>query len=163
MPAIALLPRISLRETALDDALARYDANLAAYRILSAKMRHPNRTALFDALSVTRISLVIVTVDRDDGNGLIEHLALIADDRSARLPLGPITLSIPQWGLPDPLPLQLTIPHAIERMAYDCLEENFGSYPCDFTDRETLIFDVINRAVSITKVAKPINSIGNDD
>lgn len=147
MSAIALLPRLSLRDTALDDALARYNANLTAYRVLSAKMRHPNRTALFDALSATRISLVIVTVDRDDGNGRIEHLALIADDRSARLPSGPITLSIPQWGLPDPIPLKLTIPHAIERMAFDCLEQSYGTCEAALSFPDKLVFNVAARSI----------------
>lgn len=150
MSALALLPCVSLRDTALDDALARYDANLAAYRVLSAKMRDPNRTALFDALSATGICLVIVTVDRDDGNGRIEHLALIADDRSARLPSGRITLAIPQWGLPDPVPLKLTIPNAIERMAYDCLEQSYGTCEAALSFPDKLVFNVAARSIMIT-------------
>jgi hypothetical protein len=149
MSKIAKRPRAPLPNTALDDALARYDTNLAAYRDLSEKMRHPNRVALFDALSATRISLIIVTFGGDVGHGRIAHLTLIADDCSARLPLGPVTLSIPQWGLPEPLPLKLTIPHAIERMAYDCLEQSYGTCEAALSFPDKLVFNVASRSIGL--------------
>jgi hypothetical protein len=147
MSAIALLPRAPARDTALDEVLARYDANLAAYRVLSARMRPPNRAALFEALAAARISHVIVTIDPDDDDGRIAQLALIADDRSTRLPQGPISLSIPQWGLPDPIPLELSIPHAIERMAYDCLEQAYGTCEVDLSSPDKLVFNVAARSI----------------
>ncbi len=151
MPATALQPRTVARDIDLEEALARYDANLAAFRVISAKMRQPNRAALFDTLAARRISLVVVTIDHDDNGGRIEKLALIAADPATRLPEEPVTLSIPQWGLPDPISLELSVPHAIERMAFDCLEESFGVCPFDHAGSETLIFDVTNRAVAVTK------------
>lgn len=153
MPAIAEQSRLISRDTALQEALSRYDANLATFRDLSARLRKPNRATLFDTLAATRISLVIVTIGHDDDGGRLENLAVIAADPSMRLPQDPITLSLPLWGLPEPLDLELSIPHAIERMAFDCLEESFGSYPSDFAGSDTLIFDVVNRAVAITKPA----------
>ncbi|MER9580978.1 DUF6878 family protein [Mesorhizobium sp. M0276] len=147
MSAIALLPRAPARDTALEEALARYDANMAAYRVLCAKMRAPNRAALFEALAAARISHVIVTLDPDDDDGRIEQLALIAHDRSTQLPLGPIALSIPQWGLPDPIPLELSIPHAIERMACDCLEQAYGICEVDLSGPDKVAFNVAARSI----------------
>lgn len=151
MPATALQSRTLAHDIDLEDALARYDANLAAFRLSSAKMRQPNRAALFDTLAAKRISLVIVTIDHDDDGGRIDKLALLAADPATRLPEEPVMLSIPLWGLPDPIPLELSVPHAIERMAFDCLEESFGVCPFDHTGSDTLIFDVINRAVALAK------------
>lgn len=146
MSAIALLPRAPARDTALDEALAQYDANMAMYRVLCAKMRAPNRAALFEALAAARISHVIVALDPDD-DGRIGQLALIAHDRSTQLPLGSITLSIPQWGLPDPITLELSIPQAMERMACDCLEQAYGIREVDLSGPDKVAFNVAARSI----------------
>jgi hypothetical protein len=146
MSAIALLPRAPARDTALDEALARYDANLAAYRVLSAKLRAANRNILFDALAAARISHVVVTFDRNDEDG--EPIDILADVPSARLTAPPVTLTIAQWGLPDPIPLELSISHALERMAFNCLEQTYGTYDVDFSGPDTLIFDVATRLIA---------------
>lgn len=148
MSAIALLPRAPARDTALDEALARYDANLAAYRVLSAKLRAANRNILFDALAAARISHVVVSFDRNDDDGGMEPIAIIADVPSARLTAPLVTLTIAQWGLPDPIPLELSISHALERMAFDCLEQTYGTYDVDFSGPDTLIFDVATRLIA---------------
>ncbi|MFC0808977.1 DUF6878 family protein [Ensifer sp. P24N7] len=144
MPAIAL----SDQDVSPDDVLSRYDANRHQFRILSAQLRDPNRTALFDALAAANVAFVIVSLDRDDDDGRLEDLAVIGADRAARLPDASITLPVALWGVPAPVLLDLSFPHAIERLAFDFVEQNYGSLSLDFTNLDNISFNVAARSIA---------------
>ncbi|OHV80316.1 DUF6878 family protein [Ensifer sp. LCM 4579] len=144
MPAIAL-PDLDLSP---DDVLSRYDANLREFRALSAQVRDQNRTALFEALTRANIAFVIVSFNRDDDEGRIDDLAVIGADRAAHLPENPISLPIALWGLPAPVLLDLSYPHAIERLAFDFIEQNHGSRCIAFTNLVNIIFNVAARSIA---------------
>ncbi|MFA1677212.1 DUF6878 family protein [Rhizobium mongolense] len=148
MPALALTTHASETEPSLDDALSRYDTNLRQFRALSAQLRNRNRDAVFDALAGAGISFVIVSFDRDDDEGRIEDLAIIAADRAAHLPEEPITLPIALWSLTEPVSLDLSFPHAIERLALDYIEQSYGSLCFESNNLDRIIFNVAARSIA---------------
>ncbi|WFS69537.1 hypothetical protein CFBP4996_26455 (plasmid) [Agrobacterium leguminum] len=149
MAALALSARMVETETSLDDALSRYETNLRQFRVLSAQLRNRNRAAVFDALAGAGVSFVIVNFDRDDDEGPIGDLAVIAADRAAHLPENPITLPIALWSLEQPVTLDLSFPHAIERLAMDYIEQSYGSSSGDFTNLDSIIFNVAARSLAL--------------
>lgn len=144
MPSLAL-PDLDLSP---DDALSRYDANLRQFRALAAQLRDQNRAAVFEALAGASIALVVVRFDSDDDEGRIDDIVVIGADGAAHLPSDPVTLPIALWSLPAPVLLDLSIPHAIERLAFDFIEQSYGSLCIDFTGLVNITFNVAARSIA---------------
>ena len=108
-----------------------------------------NKTVVFDVLAAAGITHVIVHFDGYGDSGQIEDIETKAGDENAELPDDRIELINPIWDSADFERQTLTIPEAIETLAYAFLrqthegwENNDGAYG-DFT------FDVAERVITL--------------
>jgi hypothetical protein len=124
-----------------------FDGTRAVYDKLAADLRVSNKAALFDALAAVGITHVIVSFDGYGDSGQIEDIEAKAHDKVVKLPPNEIVIAAAVWGASEPEPRSMSIADAVERVAYDLLEEthcgwenNDGAYG-DFT------FDVAKRSI----------------
>jgi Family of unknown function (DUF6878) len=126
-----------------------FDGTQAVYDKLAAALRVSNKAALFDALAAAGITHVIVSFDGYGDSGQIEDIEAKARDEVVKLPPHEIVIAAAVWGASEPEPRSMSIADAVERLAYDLLEEthcgwenNDGAYG-DFT------FDVAKRSITL--------------
>ena len=133
----------------LEVSLARLDADRAVYDALTAKVRERNKTTLFDALAAAGISHVTVSFDGYGDSGQIEDVETKADDAIIDLPPASITIAVAEWGRGDASQRDLTLPAAIEQLAYGFLEETHGGWEDNSGAYGDFLFDVAQRAITL--------------
>lgn len=112
-------------------------------------LRPGNKAAVFDALVAAGASRVVISFDGYGDSGQVESIEAHAGDEPIEVPQGSIELSVAEWGSPTPATKLVSIEEALEKLAYEFLEEthsgwgnNDGAYG-DFT------FDVANRSIML--------------
>jgi hypothetical protein len=126
-----------------------WDAKRAAQDRLHAELQPQNQAALFGALAAAGITLIVVTFDGYGDSGQIENIEAKAGDAVVAMPAGEVEIAEAIWDQPEPGRSTVSIADAIERLAYNLLEQthcgwenNDGAYG-DFT------FDVAERTITL--------------
>ncbi|MDA8232170.1 MAG: hypothetical protein M0006_12605 [Magnetospirillum sp.] len=132
-----------------DAATSDWEAQRAAHDRLHAELQPHNKAALFDALTATGVTLVVVSFDGYGDSGQIENIEVKSADGIAAMPEDKIEIASVVWGQPEPDRSTVSIADAIECLVYDLLndthygwENNDGAYG-DFT------FDVAKRTITL--------------
>ena len=132
-----------------DASLSDWEAKSAAQGQLHAELQPLNKTALFDALAVAGVTLVVVSFDGYGDSGQIENVEVKAGDTVIAMPEGTIEIAEAVWDQIEADRSTISIADAIERLVYDLLtdthcgwENNDGAYG-DFT------FDVAERTITL--------------
>jgi hypothetical protein len=133
----------------LEVSLARFGADRAVYDALTAKLRERNKTALFDALAAAGISHVTVSFDGYGDSGQIEDVETKAGDAIVDLPPGSITIAVAEWGRGDASQRDLSLPAAVEQLAYGLLEETHGGWENNSGAYGDFVFDVAQRTITL--------------
>jgi hypothetical protein len=126
-----------------------WDAKRAAQDRLHAELQPQNQAALFGSLAAAGITLIVVTFDGYGDSGQIENIEAKAGDAVVAMPAGEVEIAEAIWDQPEPGRSTVSIADAIERLAYNLLEQthcgwenNDGAYG-DFT------FDVAERTITL--------------
>lgn len=135
--------------TADDSAPSDWETRRAVQDSLQAELQPLNKAALFDALAIAGVTLVVVSFDGYGDSGQIENVEAKAGDTVVAMPNGTIEIADAVWDQIEPDRSAISIADAIERLVYDFLtdthcgwENNDGAYG-DFT------FDVAERTITL--------------
>jgi len=103
----------------------------------------------FRPIAAVGVTLIVVTFDGYGDSGQIENIEVKASDAVVAMPVGEVQIAEAIWDQPEPNRSTVSIADAIERLAYDLLEQthcgwenNDGAYG-DFT------FDVAERTITL--------------
>ena len=130
-------------------AWAQIEAQHAARNHLAEDALPANKAALFDALAATGITSVLVTFDGSGDSGQIEGINATADGEPAALPTVDVAIATPAWDGSGLDHRTLPIADAIERLAYDFLEEAHGGWENNEGAFGEFTFDVGERAIRL--------------
>jgi hypothetical protein len=135
--------------SATDSGQSDWEAKRAAQDQLHAELQPLNKAALFDALAVAGVTLIVVNFDGYGDSGQIENVEVKTGDTVVPMPEATIEIAEAAWDQPEPNRSAISIADAIERLVYDFLtdthcgwENNDGAYG-DFT------FDVAERTITL--------------
>lgn len=120
-----------------------------AFTVLSQSIRPTNKTALFDALAAAGITSVLVHFDGYGDSGQIEDIDATAGGQPKDLPGGEIEIAHVRWGDPEIEHTTLCIRDAIERLAYDFLEQSHGGWENNEGAYGEFTFDVAERTITL--------------
>lgn len=113
------------------EPLADFDAYMAshaAFQERAASLVAGNKAALFEALTAAGITHVIVIFDGCGDSGQIESVEVFSDEVQVKLPQTKVLISSASWGDPGIVAETMTLPNAIEHMAYDFLASAHGGW-----------------------------------
>ena len=126
-----------------------WETKQAQHERRDAELRPFNKTAVFDALAATGITIVVVAFDGYGDSGQIENIEAKAGDEIVALPSGHVEIASAVSDQAEPESTATTAHDAIERLVFDFLgmthdgwENSDGAYG-DFT------FDVAERTVKL--------------
>jgi hypothetical protein len=129
------------------EALAKAEAQRAAFNRLDAELQPRNKAALFDALEAAGIATVAVSFDGYGDSGQIENIEV--QGTTTCLPETQIEIVRAVWGKTEPERSIISLADALERVVYDCLEQTH----CGWEDNEgaygEFTFDVLNRKITL--------------
>jgi len=108
-----------------------------------------NKTALFDALTRARIDTVEMTFNGYADDGQID--GIVADGEGGDTDLRLINVEITRvvWGNPVATRETLTLRDAIEKLAYDLLEQTCAGWENNQGAYGDFLFDVVDRAIRL--------------
>ncbi len=136
-------------------------AEIAKVRAAEDALRSINRDALFDALFAEGVTAVVVNFDGGSDEGQIEHIAFYRDEDELPEPCANVEFRKPAVSPEETAPFQLTVPEAVEHVAYDLLEcvhdgwrDSDGGYG-DFR------FEVGPRTVALSVNARFVASVNH--
>ena len=138
---------LSKPEPALDPT--SWLAQEQAFAKLCESIRPENKAAVFDALAQAGITRVEVTFDGYADSGQIEDVAAKAGDKDTALPAVSVELARAEWGSSDIVRATHPMPQAIERLAYDFLEETHGGWQDNQGAYGDFFFDVASRTITL--------------
>jgi hypothetical protein len=130
-------------------ALADWGAPIRDHARRIAETRPANKAALFDALGHAGITLVTVTFDGYGDSGQIEGIEAFAGDNAVALPSDPIELAVAVYGSEEIERSAVTLREAIEKLAYDCLEESHSGWENGDGAYGDFTFDVAKRTITL--------------
>jgi hypothetical protein len=132
-----------------DAAFSNWEAKRAAHNRRHEELHPRNKAALFDALAAAGVTHVVVSFDGYGDSGQIENIEVKAGDATVAMPQAEIEIASAVWDQAEPERSLVSVADAIERLAYDFLEQthsgwedNDGAYG-DFT------FDVAERTIKL--------------
>ena len=116
---------------------------------LAGEVLDENKTAVFGALSQAAIATVTVHFDGYGDSGQIE--AIEAQAAGAAVPLPEVTIEVasPLWDGSAVQRTRLTIREAIERLAYDFLEQTHGGWENNDGAFGDFSFGVADRTITL--------------
>jgi hypothetical protein len=120
-----------------------------AFAKFCESIRPENKAAVFDALAQAGIASVEVTFDGYADSGQIEDVAAKAGDKDVALPAISIKVAHAEWGSSDIVRTTHPMPQAIERLAYDFLEETHGGWQDNQGAYGDFFFDVASRTITL--------------
>jgi hypothetical protein len=126
-----------------------YLAQHAARARLESECRPANKAALFDALAVAGITIVVVTFDGYGDSGQIESIDARTAEAEATLPDATITLADPLWDGSGVEPVTVGVAEAIERLSYDFLREVASGWENNDGAFGEFTFDVAARTIAL--------------
>ena len=98
---------------------------------------------------ICAICLCIVTFDGYGDSGQIENIEAKTGDDVAALPSGDVEIASAIWGEAEPDRTTTTVRDAIERLAYDFLEETHDGWENSDGAYGDFIFDVAERTITL--------------
>ena len=108
-----------------------------------------NKTALFDALAAAGIEIVTVLFDGYGDSGQIENIEAKAGDDVVALPPGEVEIAAAVWGSSELERTGRAVREAIERLAYDFLEETHDGWENSDGAYGDFTFDVAERTITL--------------
>ena len=108
-----------------------------------------NKTALFDALAAAGITTVIVNFDGCGDSGQIEMIEAKAGDDVIPLPTVQIEIASAVWGSATIDRQTRPVEEAIERLAYDVLNQNHAGWENNDGAYGEYTFDVAERTITL--------------
>jgi hypothetical protein len=108
-----------------------------------------NKTVLFDALAGARIDAVEVTFNGYGDDGQIDGIVVDGEGGDADLRLIDIRIARVVWGNPAATLETLTLKDAIEKLAYDLLEQTYGGWENNQGAYGDFVFDVAERTITL--------------
>ncbi len=133
-----------------DDAFAQYEAQDRLRTQVAREVTPLNKTALFDALEKAGIRLVTVHFDGAGDSGQIESIdAFGVDSTPTELPEGMIEIRSPLGDGSGVQTETMPVHDAIERLAYDFLEEVHDGWENEDGAYGEFAFDVADRAIRL--------------
>jgi len=103
-------------------------AQIAEARAAEDALKPINREALFDALVAEGITAVAVEFDGGSDEGQIERIAFYRDEDELPEPCSAVEFREPAASPQGTASLELTVPEAVEHIAYDLLEQTYGAW-----------------------------------
>ena len=116
---------------------------------LAAEVMPGNKAAVFEILARAGITLVTVGFDGCGDSGQIESIDAYAGNTAAELPSGEIELAELGLGGGKVERSAFTLRDAIEKLAYDFLEETHGGWEDNEGAYGEFTFDVATRTITL--------------
>ena len=120
-----------------------------AYHQLRLDLRPRNKSALFEPLAAAGITRVVFSFDGYGDDGQIENIEAKASDETVALPDTEIEIATAEWGRADPIRSRASMSDAIERVAYDLLEDDHAGWENNGGAYGEFIFDVAARKITL--------------
>ena len=119
------------------------------FTALSDSIRPSNKNTLFDALAAAGITSVLVHFDGCGDSGQIEDIDAVAGDQPRDLPAVELEIAHVHWGHPQIDRTTCAIRDAIERLAYDFLEQTHGGWENNEGAYGEFTFNVADRTITL--------------
>ena len=133
-----------------NDAFAQYEAQARLCAELAREVTPLNKAALFAVLQAAGIQRVTVHFDGAGDSGQIESIdATAPDETAAELPDGTIEIRTPLWDGSGVQTETMPVRDAIEKLAYDFLEEVHDGWENEDGAYGEFIFDVGERTIRL--------------
>lgn len=117
---------------------------------LDESIRPENKAALFDAPARIGIATVLVEFDGYGDSGQIEDISAHAGpDIAVNLPECNVEIARVEYGTLEIVRKTYTVKEAIERLAYDFLEETHGGWEDNQGAYGDFLFDVAERTITL--------------
>jgi hypothetical protein len=117
---------------------------------LDESIRPENKAVLFEALAQAGIATVLVEFDGYGDSGQIEDIrAHGGPDIAVNLPECNVEIARVEYGSPEIVRGIYTVKEAIERLAYDFLEETHGGWENNEGAYGDFLFDVAQRTITL--------------
>jgi hypothetical protein len=116
---------------------------------LAAAVRPGNKAAVFDALARAGITIVAVSFDGCGDSGQIERIEAHSGGAPAELPSDQIELAEPAGNSREIKQAPFALSDAIEKVAYDFLEETRAGWEINDGAYGEFTFDVKNRTITL--------------
>ena len=100
-------------------------------------------------LAAAGVTVVVVTFDGYGDSGQIENIEAKADDEVAALPSGEVEITSAVWGEAELDRTTMTVRDAIERLAYDFLQEAHDGWENSDGAYGDFTFDVAERTITL--------------
>jgi hypothetical protein len=117
---------------------------------LDESIRLANKVVLFEALAQAGITTVLVEFDGYGDSGQIEDISAHAGpDIAVNLPECNVDIARVEYGSLEIVREAFTVKEAIERLAYDFLEETHGGWEDNQGAYGDFLFDVAERTITL--------------
>ena len=126
-----------------------WETKRAEHERRDAELRPVNKTAVFDALAAAGITIVVVAFDGYGDSGQSETIEAKAGDEVAALPSGAVEITSAVWGEVEFDRTTMTVRDAIERLAYDFLQEAHDGWENSDGAYGDFTFDVAERTITL--------------
>jgi hypothetical protein len=132
-----------------DSLSSDWEAKRAAQDRLHGELQPQNKAALFDALTAAGVTHVVVSFDGYGDSGQIENIEVKAGDATVAMPQAEIQIARAVWDQAGPERSLVSVADAIERLAYDLLEQTHGGWEDNDGAYGDFTFDVAARTVTL--------------
>jgi hypothetical protein len=129
--------------------LTDWDVQRSEHDRLNAELRPTNKAVVFDALTAAGLTIVTVRFDGYGDSGQIEDIEAKAGDDVVALPSGNVESAAGVWGHAATERTMMSVRDAIERLAYDFLEETHDGWENSDGAYGAFIFDVAERTITL--------------
>lgn len=109
-------------------SLSDWETKRAEHERRGVELRPRNKTTVFDVLAAAGVAVVVVTFDGYGDSGQIENIEAKVGDQVAALPSGDVEIISVVWGEAELDRTMMTVRDAIERLAYDFLQETHDGW-----------------------------------
>jgi hypothetical protein len=130
-------------------SLSDWETKRTEHERRSAELRPGNKTTVFDVLAAAGLTVVVVTFDGYGDSGQIENIEAKAGDEVAAMPSGEVEITSAVWGEAELDRTTMTVRDAIERLAYDFLEETHDGWENSDGAYGDFTFDVADRTITL--------------
>jgi hypothetical protein len=126
-----------------------WQAKAAARAKLEAELFAINKTALLKALALAGVTHVTVSFDGYGDSGQIENVEVRAGDDEAIMPAATIEIVESVWDEAEPRRISVSIPAAVESLAYDVLERTHCGWENNDGAYGDVVFDVAGDVITL--------------
>ncbi|MGC1687419.1 MAG: DUF6878 family protein [Candidatus Acidiferrales bacterium] len=102
--------------------------SMARHRDALSKIGEVNKAIVFDALAAAEITRVTVTFDGEGDSGQIDNIVAQRGDVVTEIPETTVTVQTGNWDGSEVRSNVVSISHAIERLCYDFLKQEYGGW-----------------------------------